>query len=69
MSSNNHEGIAPPRELLVSWLARLYQHRLTTTTGGNLSLVDDDGTMYITPSGGDKVRQSVSGVVLYGYDV
>lgn len=54
MASNNRESIKPPREILVGWLARLYRHGLTTTTGGNLSLVDEDGTMYITPSGGDK---------------
>ena len=43
-----------PKDRLVYWLARLYRHRLTTTTGGNLSCMDDDGTLYITPSGGDK---------------
>lgn len=48
------EVLKPPRERLVSWLARLYRHRLTTTTGGNLSFIDDDGSLYITPSGGDK---------------
>ena len=54
MSSNSREGIAAPRQVLVSWLARMYRHGLTTTSGGNLSLLDDDGTLYITPSGGDK---------------
>jgi L-fuculose-phosphate aldolase len=54
MSSVASEKVAPPREKLVKWLARLYRHRLTTTTGGNLSILDDDGTLYITPSGGDK---------------
>ena len=54
MASNTREAVTPLRELLTSWLARLYQHRLTTTTGGNLSLLDDDGILYITPSGGDK---------------
>lgn len=54
MSSHGHQAIIPPRENLAAWMARLYSHRLTTTTGGNLSLMDDDGVMYITPSGGDK---------------
>jgi len=54
MASNSRESMIPPKTLLVSWLARLYTHKLTTTTGGNLSLIDDDGDMYITPSGGDK---------------
>jgi len=54
MSSRVSEEVTPPRERLVKWMARLYRHRLTTTTGGNLSLMDNDGTLYITPSGGDK---------------
>jgi L-fuculose-phosphate aldolase len=54
MSSKINQHFLPPRELLVSWLARLYRHGLTTTTGGNISILDDENTMYITPSGGDK---------------
>lgn len=54
MTSDQLERFMPPREKLVFWLKRLYRHRLTTTTGGNLSLIDDDGMLYITPSGGDK---------------
>ena len=54
MTTPFSESLKPPKERLVSWLARLYHHRLTTTTGGNLSFLDDDGVLYITPSGGDK---------------
>ena len=54
MSSIVSERVAPPREKLVTWLARLYRHRLTTSSGGNLSIMDEDGTLYITPKGGDK---------------
>jgi L-fuculose-phosphate aldolase len=54
MSSNSRESFTHPRQILVGWLARLYRHQFTTTTGGNLSVIDDDGTLYITPSGGDK---------------
>ncbi len=56
--------LIPPREALVSWLSRLYGHRLTTTTGGNLSFIDDDGTLYITPSGGDKAIIHPSNVAI-----
>lgn len=56
MESEINETYLPPKERLVAWLARLYRHRLTTTTGGNLSFLDDDGVMYITPSGGDKAE-------------
>jgi L-fuculose-phosphate aldolase len=54
MASNVREHVTHPRDLLVRWLARLYRHKLTTTTGGNLSVVDDDGVLWVTPSGGDK---------------
>lgn len=54
MTTPFSESLKPPKERLVSWLARLYHHRLTTTTGGSLSFLDDDGVLYITPSGGDK---------------
>ncbi len=62
MSSEQLESFMPPRERLVFWLRRLYKHRLTTTTGGNISLIDDDGVLYITPSGGDKAHVHPSNV-------
>ncbi len=64
MTTDINEKFLPPREKLVSWLARLYKHRLTTTTGGNLSLIDDDGILYITPSGGDKALVPPSDVAI-----
>lgn len=62
MSSQLRERFMPPKERLVFWLQRLYKHRLTTTTGGNLSMIDDDGILYITPSGGDKAHVPPSNV-------
>lgn len=35
-------------------MERIYRHRMTTTSGGNLSLVEDDGSIWITPAGVDK---------------
>lgn len=64
MATSEFESFLPPRERLVSWLARLYRHRLTTTTGGNLSMMDDDGILYITPSGGDKALVPPSNVAI-----
>ncbi|MBR2642724.1 MAG: class II aldolase/adducin family protein [Lentisphaeria bacterium] len=43
-----------PRVILVSTLKRLYDFGMTTTSGGNLSIKDDDGNIWITPSGIDK---------------
>ncbi len=43
-----------PRNILVQTLQRLYDYGMTTTSGGNLSIKDDDGNIWITPSGIDK---------------
>lgn len=59
------ESLIPPRERLVGWLARLYKHGFTTTTGGNLSFIDNDGVLYITPSGGDKAIVPPSNIVIF----
>ena len=43
-----------PKNILVATLKRLYDSGMTTTSGGNLSIRDDDGNIWITPSGIDK---------------
>ena len=44
----------PPAQQLVDYLQRLYDFGMTTTSGGNLSILDSDGVIWITPSGIDK---------------
>lgn len=39
---------------VLNTMNRVYAHALTTTSGGNISAVDDDGNVWITPSGIDK---------------
>ena len=43
-----------PADQLVVFMQRIYDKRLTTMSGGNLSIRDDDGTIWITPAGVDK---------------
>ncbi|MBN2007457.1 MAG: class II aldolase/adducin family protein [Anaerolineae bacterium] len=43
-----------PREQLVAMMARIYEHGMTTTSGGNLSILDENGDLWITPAGIDK---------------
>lgn len=43
-----------PREELVETMRRIYRYRMTTTSGGNLSIRDDNGDIWITPSRVDK---------------
>lgn len=52
-----------PREELVRTMARIYRYRMTTTSGGNLSVLDPDGSIWITPSRLDKGKLRPSDIV------
>ncbi len=43
-----------PREQIISIANRIYQKGFTTSTGGNFSVRDESGNIWITPSGIDK---------------
>ncbi len=45
-----------PAEKIAFFMTRLYDNKLTTTSGGNLSIMDENGTMWISPSGIDKAH-------------
>jgi L-fuculose-phosphate aldolase len=57
-----------PAEQLVAVMTRIYESRLTTPSGGNLSLLDDDGGLWVTPSQVDKGRLTPSHMVRIGTD-
>jgi L-fuculose-phosphate aldolase len=43
-----------PRDEIVQTLERIYRYRMTTTSGGNLSIRDENGDVWITPARVDK---------------
>lgn len=43
-----------PRDQIVMCMNRIYSFDMTTTSGGNLSVLDSDNNMWISPSGVDK---------------
>lgn len=43
-----------PADQLVMFMQRIYDKGLTTTSGGNLSIMDSDGNIWITPGSVDK---------------
>lgn len=45
----------PADELMVT-MERIYRYKMTTTSGGNLSILDANGDIWITPAGVDKGR-------------
>ncbi len=43
-----------PADQLVMIMERIYEYGMTTTSGGNLSILDDNGDIWITPGSVDK---------------
>lgn len=43
-----------PADQLVTIMERIYGYGMTTTSGGNLSVLDENGDIWITPAGVDK---------------
>lgn len=43
-----------PREQIAEVMDRIYRYGMTTTSGGNLSVLDPNGDIWITPGGTDK---------------
>ncbi len=52
-----------PRDEILQTMDRIYRYRMTTTSGGNLSIRDDDGSVWVTPARVDKGRLERSDVV------
>ncbi|MEJ2044519.1 MAG: class II aldolase/adducin family protein [Reinekea sp.] len=43
-----------PADQIVMIMERIYTYEMTTTSGGNISVFDDEGNIWITPAGVDK---------------
>src|SRR5215471_7039668 len=43
-----------PRDEILAAIQRIYRYRMTTTSGGNLSILEDSGDLWITPARLDK---------------
>jgi L-fuculose-phosphate aldolase len=56
-------GYMHPREQIVTIMRRVYGYGMTTTSGGNLSILDDSGDIWITPGGIDKGNLVESDIV------
>jgi len=52
-----------PRDELALTLERIYNYKMTTTSGGNLSIRDDNGDIWITPARVDKGQLSPKDIV------
>jgi L-fuculose-phosphate aldolase len=54
MSNPCDLDLVHPRDAIMRTMERIYRYRMTTTSGGNLSIRDDDGSIWITPARLDK---------------
>lgn len=52
-----------PADQLVMMMNRIYYRGMTTTSGGNLSVKDADGSIWITPSGVDKGKLTPDDII------
>jgi L-fuculose-phosphate aldolase len=52
-----------PRDEIALTLSRIYRYKMTTTSGGNLSIIDENGDMWITPSRVDKGTLTAADIV------
>lgn len=52
-----------PRDQITMIISRIYKRRMTTTSGGNISVIDDNGDIWVTPSGIDKGSLKPSDIV------
>ncbi len=52
-----------PKEKVAEILKRIYTFGMTTTSGGNISMKDDEGNIWITPSAVDKGNLSAADIV------
>lgn len=52
-----------PAEQIASVMRRVYDRGLTTATGGNISILDENGNIWITPKGFDKGSLTAEDIV------
>ena len=57
-----------PAEQIVMLMERIYGYGMTTTSGGNLSIRDKNGDVWITPAGKDKGTLTKEDIVRVGSD-
>lgn len=58
-----NSGLMHPRDQIALVMTRIYRRGLTTTSGGNISIIDDNGDIWISPSAVDKGRLQPSDIV------
>ena len=55
----------PARELIVCIMKRMYQQKLTSLSGGNISIYDSQNNFWITPTAVDKGNLTAEDIVMF----
>lgn len=64
MTTNTLDAVLMhPRDQITMVIARIYRRGLTTTSGGNISIIDESGDIWVTPSAVDKGSLQPSDIV------
>lgn len=61
MSKN--KTLVHPRDQITSIISRIYKRGMTTTSGGNISIIDENGDIWVTPSAIDKGSLRASDII------
>ena len=57
-----------PRDEIALTISRIYRNKMTTMSGGNLSILDENGDLWITPAGIDKGTLTPADIVCVRHD-
>ncbi len=52
-----------PRDQITEIISRIYKRGMTTTSGGNISIIDEQGDIWVTPSAVDKGSLRASDII------
>jgi len=52
-----------PRDQITKIISRIYKRGMTTTSGGNISIIDNEGDIWVTPSAVDKGSLRASDII------
>lgn len=52
-----------PRDQITKIISRIYKRGMTTTSGGNISIIDENGDIWVTPSAIDKGSLRASDII------
>ncbi|NNF32518.1 MAG: class II aldolase/adducin family protein [Saprospiraceae bacterium] len=56
-------NLVHPRDQIITAISRIYNRGMTTTSGGNISIIDDEGNIWVTPSAVDKGSLRASDII------